>query len=48
MTDETLAIDRALPELQAVASRLTPGSWQHPGQVAWSASYALPEELKRA
>jgi GNAT superfamily N-acetyltransferase len=38
-------IDRALPDLQAVASRQTPSSWQHPGQLAWSARYALPDQL---
>lgn len=43
MTVET--IDGALPAMQTVASRLTPGSWQHPGQVAWSARYAPPEDL---
>lgn len=45
MTAEVLDIDRALPEMWAVASRLTPRSWQHPGQVAWSARYALPDDL---
>lgn len=39
------SIDEALPDLQAVAAALTPRSWQHPGQVAWSARYALPEVL---
>src|SRR4029077_18347947 len=43
---ETLDVDRALPEMQEVASRLTPTSWQHPGQIAWSARYALPEDLE--
>lgn len=40
-----LDIDRALPEMHAVASALTPLAWQHPGQVSWSARYALPELL---
>jgi predicted N-acetyltransferase YhbS len=39
------SVDAALPAMLAVASRLTPVSWQHPGQVAWSARYALPEDL---
>jgi GNAT superfamily N-acetyltransferase len=38
-------IDEALPAMHAVASRLTPVAWQHPGQVSWSARYALPEDL---
>ncbi len=46
MSQETLDVDRALPEMQEVASRLTPTSWQHPGQIAWSARYALPEDLE--
>ena len=45
MTGEAVDIDRALPEMRAVASRLTPTSWQHPGQITWSARYALPEDL---
>ena len=45
MTGEAVEIDRALPEMRAVASRLTPTSWQHPGQITWSARYALPEDL---
>lgn len=43
MSDET--VDSALPEMHAVAGRLTPTCWQHPGQVTWSARYALPEDL---
>jgi predicted N-acetyltransferase YhbS len=39
------SIDEALPAMHALASRLTPGSWQHPGQITWSARYALPEDL---
>jgi predicted N-acetyltransferase YhbS len=40
------SIDAALPAMQALASRTwTPGSRQHPGQLAWSARYAPPEEL---
>jgi GNAT superfamily N-acetyltransferase len=31
--------------MHEVAARLTPVSWQHPGQVTWSARYALPEDL---
>jgi GNAT superfamily N-acetyltransferase len=46
VTDDVLDLDRALPEMPEVASRLTPGSWQHPGQVTWSARYALPEDLE--
>lgn len=39
-------IDEALPAMQALASRIwTPASRHHPGQLAWSARYALPEEL---
>ena len=45
VTGEAVDIDRALPEMHAVASRLTPTSWQHPGQITWSARYALPEDL---
>lgn len=43
MADQT--VDAALPAMHAVAARLTPTSWQHPGQVTWSARYALPEDL---
>ena len=46
MTGEALDVDRALSEMHAVASRLTPVSWQHPGQVTWSARYALPDDLE--
>lgn len=45
MIDEQ-PIDDALPTMQALASRLwSPESRHHPGQLAWSAAYALPEEL---
>ncbi|WP_202879307.1 GNAT family N-acetyltransferase [Nocardioides cynanchi] len=44
VTGET--IDAALPAMHAVTSRLTPVVWQHPGQVSWSARYALPEDLQ--
>lgn len=41
-----LPIAEALPAMQALASRLwSPESRHHPGQLAWSAAYALPEEL---
>ena len=46
MIAETLGVDAALPEMRAVASRLTPIAWQHPGQIVWSARYALPEDLE--
>ncbi len=46
MSGETVDIDGALPEMCAVASRLTPTSWQHPGQITWSARYAKPEDLE--
>ena len=45
MTLEVFDLDRALPAMHEVAARLTPVSWQHPGQVTWSARYALPEDL---
>lgn len=45
MTHDVLDLEAALPVMHEVASRLTPGSWQHPGQVTWSARYALPEDL---
>ena len=45
MTTGVLDVDRALPAMHAVASRLTPDSWQHPGQITWSARYALPQDL---
>ena len=47
MTDvEVLSIGEALPRMQALASRLwSPESRHHPGQLAWSAAYAVPEEL---
>lgn len=46
MTSTVLPIAEALPAMQALASRLwSTGSRHHPGQLAWSAAYALPEEL---
>jgi predicted N-acetyltransferase YhbS len=42
---EVLDLDAALPAMHEVAARLTPRSWQHPGQVTWSARYALPQDL---
>lgn len=40
------SIDEALPAMQELAARLwSPASRHHPGQLAWSARYALPEEL---
>ena len=45
MTRGGLDVDEALAAMHAVASRLTPASWQHPGQITWSARYALPEDL---
>lgn len=39
-------IDEALPAMQELAARLwSPASRHHPGQLAWSARYALPEDL---
>jgi predicted N-acetyltransferase YhbS len=41
-----LPIAEALPAMQALASRIwTPRSRHHPGQLAWSYAYALPEDL---
>jgi hypothetical protein len=41
-----LPIAPALPSMQALASRIwTPESRHHPGQLAWSFAYGLPEEL---
>lgn len=41
-----LGIAEALPAMQALASRIwTPESRHHPGQLAWSYAYGLPEEL---
>lgn len=46
MTTTVLTIGEALPAMQALASRLwSTESRHHPGQLAWSAAYALPEEL---
>jgi GNAT superfamily N-acetyltransferase len=41
-----LTVDAALPAMHEVAARLTPTSWQHPGQISWSARYALPQDLE--
>jgi predicted N-acetyltransferase YhbS len=39
-------IDLALPAMQALATRLwSPEARHHPGQLAWSYAYGLPEEL---
>ncbi len=43
--DGAVDVELALADLHAVASRLTPRSWQHPGQVTWSVRYALPDQL---
>ena len=44
MTELTIA--EAVPAMQALASRLwTRESRHHPGQLAWSYAYGLPEEL---
>ena len=44
--DTGLGIDEALPAMQELASRIwAPTSRHHPGQLAWSARYALPEDL---
>lgn len=41
-----LSVAEALPAMQDLASRLwSPASRHHPGQLAWSAAYALPAEL---
>jgi predicted N-acetyltransferase YhbS len=41
-----LPIADALPAMQGLASRIwTPGSRHHPGQLAWSYAYGLPEVL---
>lgn len=43
---QVVDVAEALPRMQALASRLwTADVRQHPGQLAWSAAYALPEEL---
>lgn len=44
--DAVTSIEDALPAMQELASRTwTPASRHHPGQLAWSARYALPEDL---
>ena len=41
-----LPIAQALPSMQLLATRIwTPESRHHPGQLAWSFAYGLPEEL---
>src|SRR4051794_31323802 len=41
-----LPIDLALPAMQALASRIwTPQARHHPGQLAWSYAYSLPEDV---
>jgi GNAT superfamily N-acetyltransferase len=43
---EVLSIGDGLPRMQTLSSRLwSPASRHHPGQLAWSAAYAVPEEL---
>ena len=45
-TSTGLQIAEALPAMQGLASRVwTPDSRQHPGQLAWSYAYGLPDEL---
>ncbi|MEO5853966.1 MAG: GNAT family N-acetyltransferase [Nocardioides sp.] len=44
---QVLDVAEALPRMQGLASRLwSPDARQHPGQLAWSAGYALPEDLE--
>jgi GNAT superfamily N-acetyltransferase len=44
---DLLTIDEGLPRMQALASRTwTSRSRHHPGQLAWSARYAEPQELE--
>lgn len=46
MTPERLAIDDALPRMQAIASQLwSRHARHHPGQLAWSAAYGEPQVL---
>jgi GNAT superfamily N-acetyltransferase len=41
-----LPIAQALPRMQSLATRIwTPESRHHPGQLAWSFAYGLPEDL---
>jgi len=43
---QVVDVGEALPRMQALASRLwSPDARQHPGQLAWSVAYALPEDL---
>lgn len=43
---EVRPITEALPAMQALASRVwSPEARHHPGQLAWSAAYAMPEDL---
>ena len=45
-TPALLPIEQALPAMQALAARIwTPQARHHPGQLAWSYAYGLPEEL---
>ena len=42
-----LSAAEALPAMQRLASRCwTPDGFRHPGQLAWSLGYALPEDLE--
>ncbi|GAA2143845.1 hypothetical protein GCM10009844_16710 [Nocardioides koreensis] len=44
--ESVAGIDEALPAMQELASRIwAPTSRHHPGQLAWSARYALPADL---
>ena len=46
MTVQRLDVEQALPQMQAVASRLwSAAARHHPGQLAWSAAYGEPEVL---
>jgi GNAT superfamily N-acetyltransferase len=46
VTPHRLDIEQALPQMQALASRLwSPDARHHPGQLAWSAAYGEPEAL---
>ncbi len=46
MTPHRLDVEQALPQMQALASRLwSEEARHHPGQLAWSAAYGEPEAL---
>jgi predicted N-acetyltransferase YhbS len=46
VTDGVHTASEALPAMQDLASRCwSPDGFRHPGQLAWSAGYALPEDL---